>query len=154
MMVHSAHRGRGRRHGPAGTSPLFVRLPSEVADAFHRFATDQGVTKRELIAGMLQEHLREHGFAPAPGPGAGGRRRVTVEDEPAAPPVGRHSFRAYDPPDVLGTAQVAELLQVEEDAVADLAEQGELPGRKIGEEWRFSREAVLAWLGGEPRTEG
>ena len=30
--------------------------------------------------------------------------------------------------------------------VVELAEQGELPGRKVGEEWRFSREAILAWL--------
>jgi excisionase family DNA binding protein len=37
--------------------------------------------------------------------------------------------------------------QVEETAVAELAEAGELPGRRLGGEWRFSREAVLAWLG-------
>ena len=29
------------------------------------------------------------------------------------------------------------------------APKRELPGRKIGEEWRFSREAVLAWLAEE-----
>jgi len=152
MMGHVAKGGRGRRHGPSGTSPLFVRLPVEVAEAFDRFATGQGVTKRELIAGLLQEHLREHGCAPQGGPGE--RRRVTVEEEPPGPPVGRHSFRAYDPPPVLGPAQVAELLEVEENAVAALAEKGELPGRKISEQWRFSREAVLAWLGGDGPTEG
>jgi hypothetical protein len=30
--------------------------------------------------------------------------------------------------------------------VAELAEQGELPGRKPAGEWRFARDAVLAWL--------
>jgi len=29
-----------------------------------------------------------------------------------------------------------------------LAEGGELPGRRIGEDWRFSRSALLAWLAG------
>jgi excisionase family DNA binding protein len=38
------------------------------------------------------------------------------------------------------------LLQVDEKVVIELAEERELPGRKVGEEWRFSREAILAWL--------
>ena len=37
---------------------------------------------------------------------------------------------------------------MEESAVVKLASEGELPGRRIGGEWRFSRSAVLAWLGG------
>jgi hypothetical protein len=30
--------------------------------------------------------------------------------------------------------------------VAELAEQGERPGRKLAREWRFARDAVLDWL--------
>jgi hypothetical protein len=33
--------------------------------------------------------------------------------------------------------------------VAALARDGELPGRQIGEAWRFARTAVLAWLAHE-----
>ena len=33
--------------------------------------------------------------------------------------------------------------------MVELAEKKELPGRKVGEEWRFSREAILAWLAEE-----
>jgi transcriptional regulator GlxA family with amidase domain len=29
-----------------------------------------------------------------------------------------------------------------------LAEEGKLPGRRIGEHWRFSRPALVAWLAG------
>ena len=29
-----------------------------------------------------------------------------------------------------------------------LAEAGELPGRRIGGDWRFPRAALLEWLGG------
>jgi excisionase family DNA binding protein len=43
---------------------------------------------------------------------------------------------------------VTELLSTDEAAVVELAEAGELPGRRVGGEWRFLRRAVLAWLGG------
>ena len=46
-------------------------------------------------------------------------------------------------------AQLATLLQVDEETVVELAEKRELPARKVGEEWRFSREAILAWLAEE-----
>ena len=32
--------------------------------------------------------------------------------------------------------------------VVALAEQGTLPGRRIGDRWRFSRLALIAWLAG------
>jgi excisionase family DNA binding protein len=52
-------------------------------------------------------------------------------------------------PALVPPAQLAELLQVELEVVVELAEKEELPGRKVGEEWRFSREAILAWLAEE-----
>ena len=52
-----------------------------------------------------------------------------------------------EPPDVLTPEQLADLLQVQLETVLKLAADGELPGRRLGEEWRFSRAAVLAWLG-------
>ena len=47
----------------------------------------------------------------------------------------------------MDAAQVAELLQVGEADVVALAEAGDLPARRIADAWRFSRAAVLAWLG-------
>lgn len=92
-----------------------------------------------------------------------GRRRVTVETlEPDALVVGHHSFRprADEPApapaaarEVLSVEQAAELLQVDAALVARLAERGQLPGRKLGREWRFARAALLAWLG-QPPTAG
>ena len=61
--------------------------------------------------------------------------------------VGQHAFRPAPEPAVLTPAALADLLQVAEQTVVDLAEAGELPGRRVGGEWRFAREAVLAWLG-------
>jgi excisionase family DNA binding protein len=33
------------------------------------------------------------------------------------------------------------------EAVLELADAGELPGRRLRGEWRFARAAVLEWLG-------
>jgi len=75
-------------------------------------------------------------------------RRVIVEADDPALVVGHHSFRPAELPDVLTPAQAAALLQVDEEAVLALAEEGQLPGRRIGEDWRFARSALVAWLSG------
>ena len=62
--------------------------------------------------------------------------------------VGRADFVPAGAPEVLTAEQAAELLQTDAAAVRALADAGELPGRRIGDEWRFLRRAVLAWLGG------
>jgi excisionase family DNA binding protein len=62
--------------------------------------------------------------------------------------MGRYSFQSYDAPEVMNVTQTSELLQLEPGIVLGLAEAGELPGRKLGTEWRFSRSAVIAWLAG------
>ena len=49
---------------------------------------------------------------------------------------------------MLTPEQAAELLQVSETEVVELAEAGKLPGRRIGDRWRFSRPALIAWLAG------
>ena len=71
---------------------------------------------------------------------------MVVETDDATLTVWRADLRRAEAPEVLTLPQVAELLQVEEAVAAELAERGELPGRRIGEDWRFSRAAVLAWL--------
>lgn len=121
---------------------LYVRIPSAEAEKLHRAADELRTPKRELITKLVarfdpQDPVWTQELAGPPMP-------AEAEWE-----VGRHSFRPVETPEVLTPAQLAELLQVEEEAVVELAEQGELPARKVGEEWRFSRSAVLAWLGEE-----
>jgi excisionase family DNA binding protein len=118
---------------------LFVRIPSAEAEKLHRAADVLGTPKRELITRLVAQ------FDPADpvwtrqvaGP------QVAAQAEWA---VGQHSFRPASELEILTPAQLAGLLQVDEEVVVELAEKGELPARKIGEEWRFSREAILAWL--------
>jgi excisionase family DNA binding protein len=63
-------------------------------------------------------------------------------------PVGRHSFAPAHELEVLTLEQLATLLELDVELVRGLAEAGEVPGRKLGDEWRFSRAAILTWLGG------
>jgi excisionase family DNA binding protein len=116
-------------------TPLYVRLPAAEARRLDEAAHRLRRSKQELVTSLVAS-LRD----------ADVLRRVTVETSDDGLTVGHAEFRAFDPPDVLTTAQLAEWLQVEEPTIAELAEAGELPGRKLGGEWRFAREAVLAWL--------
>jgi excisionase family DNA binding protein len=130
---------------------LFVRLPVEQAEKLDRAAFELKVPKQQLVNALL-ERFSASQLAHLPGLESG-RRRVVVESEVDDMAVGSHSFRPFEPPEVLSPAEVAELLQVEEPLVRKLADSGELPGRKIGEEWRFSRRAVLEWLGAAEEEE-
>lgn len=45
--------------------------------------------------------------------------------------------------DILTTKQTADLLQINESTVLELAANGTLPARKVGKLWRFRRSALL-----------
>lgn len=104
--------------------PLYVRLPRPQADALDRLVDVTGRRKQQLVSELLGDRL-EVGYA------------ELRESGPTAGTVG---------PDVLTLEELAELLRVDADAVQQLAERGELPGRRLGSDWRFARAAVLAWL--------
>ena len=80
------------------------------------------------------------------------RIEIDLGDAPVV--VGHHAFHAAAQPDVLDAAQAAELLAVDEQAIVELAEAGELPGRRVAGEWRFARRAVLDWLAAGPAGGG
>jgi len=104
------------------TSPLFVRLPAASAEKLSRAAFELKTPKRELVADLVDRYLGAEDVA-----------------------IGRTSTQMREP-DVLTVERLAELLQVDEKTVRSLAAKGDLPGRKLGRHWRFSRQAVLEWL--------
>ena len=110
------------------TSPLFVRLPTASAERLNRAAFELKTPKRELVADLVDRYL--------------GADDVVI---------GRAATQVRAP-DVLTIEQLAELLQIDEKTVRALASKGELPGRKLGRQWRFSRQAVLEWLATPERT--
>jgi excisionase family DNA binding protein len=127
------------------TAALFVRLPLEEAERLDRFAFERRIPKRDVVRTLLAEHLDEADVMwrqPLPPP-------LPPMPAGAEGVVGRAEFTPADGQEVLTVEQAADLLQVEPGDVAALAEAGELPGRKIGESWRFLRSAVLTWLGGD-----
>jgi excisionase family DNA binding protein len=119
--------------------PLFVRLPAPEAEKLDRAAHSLRLPKKDLVTALIARHLDN----------VEDQRRVVVELGSDALTVGHASVRPADPLEVLSLAQLSELVQVPEADLAAMAEAGELPGRRIGGEWRFSRAAVLAWLAGD-----
>lgn len=47
---------------------------------------------------------------------------------------------------IMTVPELAEYLKMAPSTVYRLARQGEVPGRKIGGAWRFSRRVIDAWL--------
>jgi excisionase family DNA binding protein len=103
---------------------------------------------------MIREIVREaeRKTAMSPWPIRSPRNPLTVD--PLA--VGRVSL-ARDTEvredEVLTLDGAASLLKLSADAVLARVQQGDLPARRFGDEWRFSKLAVLEWLAdGERRT--
>jgi excisionase family DNA binding protein len=107
---------------------LYVRIPTPLAEGLDRAVFERKVSKQDLVADAL--------------------RRVTVETRDDTLTVGHAEVHERPAAEVLTVAGVAELLQAPEADVLALAEAGELPGRRVGADWRFAREAVLRWLAG------
>jgi len=51
--------------------------------------------------------------------------------------------------EILTIEQAAEFLQVPRSTLYKIARQGQVPCRKVGRHWRFSRSALIAWTGRE-----
>jgi excisionase family DNA binding protein len=102
-------------------SPLFVRIPAGLAERLDQAASELRRPKQELVAAALGDE-----------DWALGRVELLPVEEPAS--------------EVLTVAQLAALLQLDVETVRSLAARGEIPGRKVGGHWRFSRQAVLDWL--------
>jgi excisionase family DNA binding protein len=110
-----------------------VRLPRAEADRLDRAAARLGTSKGKVVADLLAAHLEP----------------PTGIDALKGAPVGRHEFTPVHELEVLTLEQLAVLLELDVEAVRALAEQRDIQGRKLGEQWRFSRAAILEWLGGE-----
>jgi len=128
-------------------SALYVRIPTTAVDKLGRAAEVLGVHKKDLVAGLVSRYVdpdSQRGLDALCS--LSQPRRVTAEVEEGRPTLGSYSFQAYDPPEVMNVEQAARFLQAEEAVVIEMADSGELPGRRLGGVWRFSRTALVAWL--------
>jgi excisionase family DNA binding protein len=155
----SAHPPRiaNRPVGGDPTTALFVRIPAEHARRLDRAAFELKLPKQRLVSGLLERYVDPDSPSSLAALGAAGEsegRRITVQSiEPSGLTVGHHSFRPREP-DVLTCDEVAELLRVEPELIERMAGAGELPARQLAGQWRFSRQALLRWLAGEPPASG
>jgi excisionase family DNA binding protein len=105
--------------------PLFVRLPREQAAALDRLVDSTGRRKQHLVSDLLADQL-------AVG-------HIEIKEIAGAE-------------EVLTLEEAAGLLRLPVDTVRASALAGELPGRAFGDEWRFTRVALLRWLSGDDKA--
>lgn len=60
-------------------------------------------------------------------------------------PAARQS-RPPPPPEVMTIDDLAAYLQVSKSSLYKLAQEGKVPGQKVGKHWRFHKEVIDRWL--------
>lgn len=71
----------------------------------------------------------------------------------AAP--GANSSPSPDPPEAMTIDDLASYLQLSKSSLYKLAQDGRVPGQKVGRHWRFRKEVIDRWLdcgGGGPES--
>ena len=53
---------------------------------------------------------------------------------------------ANQPPDVLMIDELSEYLRISKSSLYKLAQEGKVPGQKVGRHWRFRKDAIDRWL--------
>ncbi|NNN14534.1 MAG: helix-turn-helix domain-containing protein [Acidimicrobiaceae bacterium] len=114
---------------PEPRAALFVRIPAAQARKLDSRARALGRTKQDVVADLLATSMLP--LDPS-----------HVGDLPES-----------SPDDVLTLDELAELFKLDAGTVMVRVDAGELPGRRFGDQWRFSRRAVLAWLDGSDSPE-
>jgi excisionase family DNA binding protein len=102
---------------------LFVRLPAQVMASVDELVRVTGRTKQSLVTDLVETALATESGA-----------KTQVDDA------------------VLDLNEVATLLRVRPEQVVARVGDGDLPGRRFGDEWRFSRDAVMRWLDGADKS--
>ena len=131
---------------PPPETPLYVRLPADAVERLHRAAAALGMRKKDLVAGLVTKYVDPDSKQGLSALGTLTMHRRSLDTDERGPMVGSYSFQPYEPPEIMNAEQAGQFLQIDEKMVIELAQAGKLPGKKLGPEWRFSREALVAWL--------
>jgi excisionase family DNA binding protein len=100
---------------------LYVRVPAHVMASVDELVRATGRTKQALITEF-------------------------VENAVCAAPTAQSPADTSNGPKICDLDEVAEMLRVSPEQVLARVADGALPGRLFGNDWRFSRDAVMRWL--------
>jgi len=64
----------------------------------------------------------------------------------------RQSSHQSDPPQVMTIDDLASYLQVAKSTLYKLAQEGKVPGQKVGKHWRFRKDTINRWLDEQGKT--
>ena len=99
---------------------LFVRVPATTASRLEEVVRAAGRSKQDLVTDFIDLQLNA-------------RDSVASKDSGT---------------DILTTDEVCAFLRIDLAAVEERLRAGDIPARRFGTEWRFSKAAILRWLDG------
>jgi excisionase family DNA binding protein len=124
---------------------VYVRLSTEQAERLDRAAANLPARKKDVIAGLVDQFVdpdSEDGLQALRTIASVGKGELVSGI--AAPT--RRATEADTQAPILTPSGAAALLAVREADVLELAEHGEIPGRRVAGHWRFSRGALIDWV--------
>jgi excisionase family DNA binding protein len=109
---------------------LFVRIPAASAKKLEQHAKREGRSKQDIVANLILQALQKPST-------------TTSTLAPAVSPP--------ETPEIMTLAELSVYLRVDKSELEQKVNAGELPVRRFGEEWRFSRQAIERWMEGTDR---
>lgn len=62
----------------------------------------------------------------------------------------KNRIMSEDFPEIMNIDEVCRYLRIPRSSLYKLAQEGKIPGQKVGRHWRFRRKAIDQWLGQMP----
>lgn len=109
---------------------LFVRIPTASAKKLEQHAKREGRSKQDIVAKLIHQELQKP---------TGTNAKHSPEVTPS------------ETPEIMTLPELSVHLRISEDELQRKVNAGELPVRRFGDEWRFSRQAIENWMEGTDR---
>jgi excisionase family DNA binding protein len=118
---------------PEDKSALFVRIPTATAKKLETHAKRAGRSKQDIVATLITAGLQKPSVSSSAG--------SVVPIAAVAPEV----------TDILTLDELSAYLRIDREELEKRLQTQEIPARRFGSEWRFSREAINRWMEGTDR---
>jgi excisionase family DNA binding protein len=109
---------------------LFVRIPSASAKKLEQHAKREGRSKQDIVAKLIHQELQ---------------KPVVTNSKSAS------GATTPETPEIMTLEELSVYLRVSEIELQQKVAAGELPVRRFGDDWRFSKQAIERWMEGTDR---